>query len=646
MSNTIRLSLISVALLSQLNAQTITLAPLDVISTAIKTDELKSTSAVEVYTAKDIDNAKAQSVYEFLNKNTSLTAISSYGNQYTQLVDIHGYGTSNGNQNVVITINGRKINNIDSSPQLLSSISIKSIEKIEIIKSSGIVVGGDGANAGIINIVTRKDNNKELSLFAGSYNTLDGSFYVGHTSEKLFISASAATQKTDGMRKINSGDTDESEFSTGNFDLTYTPLEDLELRLGANFANIDVIYSGYLTSAQYKDDVTQAGSLTTHQKFTTKSANAGTTYFFNEDMSLNIDTSLEKKTSDYVPSSGESKYDYSSTKVSLDYITDDLSIVLGYDTFFGDRAQSGNTTTKNNNALFLMNEFYLGTQTIKAGYRFEKVDYRYKDSAKDLKQDDTLHGAELAYNYTLDNLSSVFANYSYSYQTPSIDTFFKTDYSNWPIVSSDFNEFIDPMMVNTITFGYNHITSTNKFKISAYYIDLKNEIYLHKPDFKNTNIDKSHKYGLDLYDAFVINKNFNLTFNYNYVQAIIDDEIIDRGDFSGNVDDYSGNKLPGVSDHSAKLTINYIPLDDSIIALTQTYRSEAYAADDFNNNFSQKQDAYNSTDISATYSEKNWEVFAKINNIFNVKNGLWVQDDAIYPVNFTTTAMLGLKLTY
>ena len=92
--------------------------------------------------------------------------------------------------------------------------------------------------------------------------------------------------------------------------------------------------------------------------------------------------------------------------------------------------------------------------------------------------------------------------------------------------------------------------------------------------------------------------------------------------------------------------LNYLPNKRTTLSLTQIWRSEAYAADDFGNNFSQKQDAYYSTDIAATYATKKWEVFAKINNLFNQKNGLWIKDDAIYPVNFTTTALAGLKLKF
>ncbi len=64
------------------------------------------------------------------------------------------------------------------------------------------------------------------------------------------------------------------------------------------------------------------------------------------------------------------------------------------------------------------------------------------------------------------------------------------------------------------------------------------------------------------------------------------------------------------------------------------------------NNFSQKQDAYMTTDISATYAKDNYEVFAKINNLLNQNNGMWIYDNAIYPINFTTTAIAGFKLKY
>ena len=643
------LSLVVTALL----AESVTLEPLKITSTAIEQDELKSTDAVEVYTQKDIQKAHVQNVYEFLNQQTSVISMPSYGNPFSQKLDMHGYGIGDGYQNIVITINGRKINNIDMVAPLLSSISPEAISRIEIIKSSGIVMGGDGANAGVINIQTKKSNDKEVSFYGGTYGMADGSFYVGHSGDKLSVSVSAEAQKNSGIRHLNSdGDKDENRLSTGNFDLAYTPTEDIELRLNAAFARTEINYAGSLSEEQYEDDPTQEGTSYTSQNYDTDVIGAGVSYFFTDTLSLSADASREKKKSDstnvssYGPYNWIADYLYDTFRINFEYESDLVDIIVGIDGFNGERNSHAtlygakNTTTKDNIAGFLMTEWKLGSSSIKAGYRYEQVSYKFSDATQSNSDDDTLHGVEIGYNLKLDSEKSIFLNYAHSYQSPDIDRFFSYGV---------FNEFIEPMEANNFTLGFNYIQSTNKLKISAYYVDLKNEIYYYKdavnvyPDPSlsvNTNIDASHKIGLDLYDRWIINKNFELVANYNYVQAIIDEEE------GRNGEDYSGNELPGVSNHNAKLTLSYLPNERTRLAFTQLYRSEAYAANDFQNNFSQKQDAYMSSDISISYSEENYEAFAKINNLFNQSNGLWIHDDAIYPVNFTTTAVAGLKLKF
>ncbi|MDA3907875.1 MAG: TonB-dependent receptor [Sulfurimonas sp.] len=639
MQKNIKLSLILVACLSSLHAddaKKVVLEPLSITSTAIKTDELRSTDAVEIYTQEDIEKAHVQNMYEFLNSQTSIVATPSYGNPFNQKLDMRGFG-NDGYQNIVVTINGRKMNNVDMVPAMLSSISPSSVSRIEIIKSSGIVVGGDGANAGVINIITKQSNDKEISFYMGTYGVADASFYMGHQGEKLSISASGEAQKSSGIRDIDTaGNKDENKFSTGSFNLSYLATDALELSFGASFARTDVIYGGSLTKDEYEDNPMQKSSGgASHQQYDNDVLNAGVKYYINDNLSINANINQEKKKSNFVTWSSVSNYDYKSLSASIDYATDSLSVKVGIDGFDGDRIGSSATTSKNNKAAYIMTNYKLDKSSFKAGYRFENVAYVYDNATTNLKQDNNLYGAELGYNYLINKQSSIFTNYSHSFQAPDIDRFFS---------SGVFNGFIDPAKVDTFSLGYNNISKNNKFKISAYYATLKNEIYYYKDpagisSAKNTNIDKSYKYGIDLYDKYIISPEFSLALNYNYVQAIIDKE-------KEGSDDYSGNKLPGVSDHNAKATLGYTPNKFSTIALTQIYRSEAYAANDFNNNLSQKQGAYMTTDISATYAKKTWEVFAKINNLFNQKNGLWIKDDAIYPVNFTTTAIAGFKLKY
>ncbi len=639
MSKNIPLSLLLVALLSSANAsQSVELKPLSITSTAIDTDELQSSDAVEVYTQKDIEDAHVQNVYEFLTKQSSLTATSAYGNKFMQKIDMRGYGIGDGYQNIVITVNGRRLNNVDMVPQLLSSISPSSIESIEIIKSSGIVVGGDGANAGVINIRTKKDNTKELSFYGGSDSLLNGSFYLGHSDDKLSVSLNGEKQSSDIIRTLNPNATkSKNTLATGSFNLDYFLTNQLDIRFGVSATNTDAIYAGYLTKVQYENDPKQEGSSTTIQEYDTKSIELGASYYLNDSLSINIDGYKENKDSktNYVTYTFLSKatYDYKSLKTNLDYENQNLSIKIGYDFYDSKRETTSNTVTKNANALYAISQYKQANNVIKAGLRYEKVDFKSLGGAN---QKDNLWGAELGFNQTLSSNSSFFINYAHSYQSADLDRLFS-------YTTGVFNGYVQPSEANNFNLGFNHITPSNKFKVSAYYIDLKNEIYYYSdPTFvssRNTNINKSHKYGLDIYDKWLINDSFNLLLNYNYVQAIIDEEIED-----GN--NYANNHLPGVSDHNVKVSLSYLPNSKTAFTLYQIYRSEAYAANDFNNNFSQKQEAYKSTDFSVTYTTKIWEAFAKINNIFNQKNAIWIKDDTIYPVNFTTTAQAGLKINF
>ncbi len=626
--------LLSLLASSVLVAQNIELEHLSIVSTAIKTDELKSTDAVEIYTAEDIQRAHVQNIYEFLNQQTSVTAMPSYGNSYAQKIDFRGYGIEGGYQNILITVNGRKINNIDMVPQLLSSISPDSIQRLEIIKSSGIVKGGDGANAGVINIITKNSNAKEITIYGGTHGVADGSFYLGHSEEKLSINASGEAQRGDGSRYINSnGDKDESSLKTGSLNIAYNPIDALELRTGVSFARTDITYASFLTLDEYNNDTKSAGAFNwgaANQKYDTDALNLGFSYHLSDKLSINIDGTKEKKKSLY-NSSSQTDYEYDSLGSSLNYVDNISSFTFGYDIFDGNLINANNDLTKTSNALYFLDELYLGSSTIKLGARYEDISFKSKGGDD---QDDKLYGVELGYNLAFDREKSLFANYSHGYQSSSLDRLF-----HWS--TGAFMGYVKPSESDNFTVGFNHILPTNKLKVSLYYISLEDEIYYYADptwvNSRNTNIDKSYKYGLDIYDKWLINEELSVVLNYNYVQAIIDEEV-------ENGEDYSGNNLPGVSNHNIKATLSYSLNRSTIFSLTQTYRSEAYAINDFNNNFAQKQDAYRSTDISISYTKDSLELFAKINNLFNQKNGLWVEDDAIYPMNFTTTAIAGFKL--
>lgn len=620
----------SATLVASLGANTLQLEPIAVTAGVHENNELNAPYAIEIYTAEDIQKSHVQNIYDFFNQSTSLITTANYGNPFAQKIDMHGYGYENGYQNIVILLNGRRLNNLDMVPQLLSSIPLNAIERIEISKGSGIVTAGDGANAGVINIITSTTSTNSLTLYGGTYGTKDGAFNINKNTDTIRLNIAGEAYRTNGNRRIDAdGNKDEKSLINGAFNLAYTPTSNFEVRIGGDFSNMDTIYGGPLTLVKYNDDPSQNGAYSTHQKFSTRAVNTGLSYDFSKNITLNADLFHEKKTSNYITYSSVSHYIYDSVKTSMDYKKNDFTLRVGIDGFKGERQGKVNLD-KDSAAVFTTSAIAFDKDILQLGYRFEKVIY---DNKKDFNKEENLHGVDVGYNHLLSKEQSVFFNYSHSYQSADIDRLFSFS-------TGAFKGYVDPMQAHNFTVGYNYIQPNNKLKVSAYYIDLKNEIYYYAaPLYINTNIDKSHKYGVDFFDQWIINSQWNALFNYNYVQAIVDEEI-------QNGENYANKKLPGVSDHNVKIALTYLPNPATAFTLTQLYRSEAYAANDFNNNFGQKQEAYTSTNIGVTYTQKDYELFAKINNLFNQSNGIWIKDNSIYPIDFTTTAIAGVKFIF
>src|SRR5690606_7705134 len=81
------------------------------------------------------------------------------------------------------------------------------IERIEIVRGSGAVFYGDGATAGVINIITRSPLNRPsgatFGLRAGSYGTKELGASASHAGERIGFSVTASNFESDGYRANN-----------------------------------------------------------------------------------------------------------------------------------------------------------------------------------------------------------------------------------------------------------------------------------------------------------------------------------------------------------------------------------------------------------------------------------------------------------
>lgn len=165
-----------------------------VYSNKFYTTEKNSAHHAEIYDQTEITNSGYNNLFDFLSNKSSLNISSYSGNKATPLIDMRGYGLESGYQNIVINVDGFRINSIDMSPSFLGTLNTNDIERIEILKGSGSVIHGDGSNAGSINIFTKHHKNTRISSSFGNFGQKNHSFSTGKKS-RILISPFLQTMK-------------------------------------------------------------------------------------------------------------------------------------------------------------------------------------------------------------------------------------------------------------------------------------------------------------------------------------------------------------------------------------------------------------------------------------------------------------------
>jgi iron complex outermembrane receptor protein len=603
--------------------------PIVIVSKKSKVKEVDASFASEVYTQKQIQKSHSKDIYEFLNSETSLSAMPSYGNPFSQSIDFHGYGLENGYQNIIVTLNGQRLNNIDNAPQILSQIPLHSVEKIEILKGTGSVEYGDGASAGAINIITKDTEGISFTSYFGSNSTAFGGIGFGVKENKVGVYGYFDNYRFSGMKQIdNFGQKDEASSQNRQIKLTYDPKEDLHLYLGKNFSDLDIFYPNSITLAQFAQNPKTVPNGYTEQMVDIDNLLFGFDYDIDEKWKLSFDGTNENKQSSFVNWAMTSSYDTFEANAKLSYKDVGNQTTLGI-SYLDSSRQSTTKTTKESLSTFLKSELALDDiQTLSFGVRAQDVRYTHEV----LDDSTLLYAFDAGYNYKLSPNTSLFASYNHAFTTPSIDAFFITDFVTQ---TTDFNSFIKPQKVDTLTVGYNHLSYPHRAKIATFFSLVDDEIYLEPTTFANTNIDKTEKYGLDLYYKYHIKYNIATILNYAYVDTKIKKDNILQ----------TGNEIPGVANHSVKIALEYHPSFKSTLMLFHTYKSKSYAMSDFDHS-SGKMQAYHSTDLMANYKLKNFELFAKLNNIFAKENGLFVEGWGglgVYPLNYQRSFTVGIK---
>lgn len=639
----------------------ITLNPTELSSNYFNDVDTYAPFSSEVYTQDDIKNTKATNIYDFLSQNTSLSLAPSSGNRFSKKISARGYGLTIGSHNLVVTLNGRRLNNIDTSGPAISEVNINDIERVEITKGSGSVIYGDSAMAGAVHLYTKENYETKISTTSGSYGLVQTSASVGINEEKISINLSMDSLKHGGYQAAGpDGNKDKGKQTKSTMGAAYTTDNGTVLSLDISKDNSDTRYPSYLTDAQFDADPSQNG---TGKNYTFREADSSTTnlkikrkWGNNFEFTTNRSAIDRESQNTYWYSSGtvdKYKYDYNSNDYLLTYTNGNIKIDNGINMFDGKRtvtsttASNRNTTSKENLGIFSQLQYSRENSVFSIGARNEKVDYEYNpESGSKLSGEYDLNAFEIGINTSLNPNTSVFTNYNHAFQAPLIDRFFVS--ATWPATGQVFNGFVRPSKSRTFNVGLNHLTNNSKTKLTLYRSNVKDEMFLCKSNAasdcgtfgNNLNLDKSHKQGLEFQNKYVFSPKWSTDLNYAFTDAKIDSD--DKGNGALN-----GKTNPMTSKHNISASVIYSFNDNTNMMLTQKYRSKAFAEEDYANKFAKKQKEYNSTNFNFSYSpNEDLRFNFDIENLFKNSYGTRLRDDVIYPGNSSRNIKAGLTYKF
>ena len=143
------------------------LEPVVVSATRSEQSDVATAASITVITRQDIEHSGARSVAEVLSGQPGVQVRDLYGNGTRATVSMRGFG-GNAAANVLVLVDGRRLNNTDLAAPDLYSISLKDVERIEIVEGSAGVLFGDQAVGGVINVITRRGAAPSVDVEAGA----------------------------------------------------------------------------------------------------------------------------------------------------------------------------------------------------------------------------------------------------------------------------------------------------------------------------------------------------------------------------------------------------------------------------------------------------------------------------------------------
>jgi len=609
-----------------------------------------------VISSEDIRASPARTVPDLLAEQAGITVHDLFGNNAASTtVDLRGFGVT-GAQNTLILVDGRRVNDIDLSGIQWSAVPLSAIERIEIVRGGGSVLYGEGATAGVVNIITRAPAAGARSFGArasvGSYNLREGVVQGSLGIGAFGISVFGSHLESDGYRRNNA-----NRQTNALADLRWSGSPgDFSLKLGSDnqgvrlpgarlvqpSAGINLLETDRRGAQTPLDWAQREGNraLFDWRKDTSFGEfNIGAGYRDKEQRS-NFDfggfpdyREVDLRVWSFTPR----------VKVDLPFFGRANSLVVGLDWYSWDyELRRSNAPTniprpfntidaqQDTVGIYALNTLKLTEAvSVSAGARRERLRIDATDTF-----DATAPGGafgsgappgsqklyesayELGARYQVTRATALMAKAARSYRFANIDEIYETS----PAFVAEF-QFLRPQTARSYELGVEMREARYGARAATFVIDVDDEIHLDPftTGVGNRNLPPSRRRGIELEANARPLETINVAAAFTYIDAKFREGVFPGGPFTATNVDIAGKTVPLVPRQKLTLRASWDVTPATRLSGVLSYVSDQFLENDEPNSLGVKIPSYTLVDAKLSHRHGPWLFAATVNNLFGRK---------------------------
>ena len=612
-----------------------------VVVTATRLDEPLPAASTTIIDAEEIANSPAATLPELLGTVAGVQSRDLFGGVAGArgTVDMRGFGAP-GSQNMLVLLNGRRLNDIDLAAIDYAAVPRESIERIEITRgSAGAVLYGDGAVGGVVNIVTKPAVNLSPLYRAegavGSDVYREGSLSAAQTAGDFSVNAYANYIRSDGYR-----DNNDLRQRNAVAELRHSRAAgDVFLRLNVDDQSLGLPGARRVTLTSNLLETDRRGATTPRDQAKQNGIGVATgfTHRFASETELIVDAGyrIKDQTASIIDNTGGGFNQFVDTELATWSLTPRaifeatpfgkaLRATAGIDLYYSDynsdrKRNPGEApihrydASQTSAALYLQNRLGLTDSTrlmvggraqlvrFKAGDRFDAgAPGAFGVGSESVDETDTLYAFNLGLEQRITEAFEVFGRVGRSFRVPTVDERIGTEDNT--SFALEIQTSRDAEIGSRLWFGQASLEST------LFVMETKNEIRFN-PELNsgfgaNSNFDPIRRVGFENRAVVPLGSDVTLTSSLTLLEAKFTDGAFD------------GKDVPLVSDVTASVGLGWRVGHGIRLDALLTLEAERWLENDEENTFPKTPMAkVLDLKISGEHGRFNWS--AAVNNVFD-----------------------------